>query len=69
MSDVCSNAAVNSDLACFLYTLWGRLKRPFLHCQADSVAWRNYANFAHKPINFFRQTLTVLLPYLRKLVI
>ena len=28
--DVCSNAAVNSDLSCFLST--GRLKRLYLHC-------------------------------------
>ena len=34
--DVCSNAAVNSDLSCFLYR--GRMKRPYLHCRADSVA-------------------------------
>ena len=34
--DVCSNAAVNSDLSCFLYR--GKLKRQHLHCQADSVA-------------------------------
>jgi len=34
--DVCSNAAVDSDLSCFLYT--GRLKRPYLHCRANSVA-------------------------------
>jgi len=36
--DVCSNAAVNSDLSCFLYNCRGRVKRPFLHCQANSVA-------------------------------
>ena len=34
--DVCSNASVNSDLSCFLHR--GRLKRPYLHCRADSVA-------------------------------
>jgi len=34
--DVCSSAAVNSDLSCFLYRGW--LKRPYLHCRADSVA-------------------------------
>ena len=34
--DVCFNAAVNSDLSCFVYR--GRLTRPYLHCRADSVA-------------------------------
>ena len=34
--DVCSNVAVNSDLSYFLYT--GRLKPPYLHCGADTVA-------------------------------
>jgi len=34
--DVYSNAAVNSDLSCFLYR--GRLKRPYLQCRADAVA-------------------------------
>jgi len=32
-SDVCSNAAVNSDLSCFLYR--GRLRWLYLNCQAD----------------------------------
>jgi len=31
--DVCCNAAVNSDLSCFLYR--GRLKRSHLHCRAS----------------------------------
>jgi len=32
-SDVCSNAAVNSDLSCFLYR--GTLRWLYLNCQAD----------------------------------
>ena len=34
--DVCSSAAVNSDLFCSLYG--GRLKRPYLHCRTDALA-------------------------------
>ena len=38
--DVCSIAAVNSDLSCFLYG--GRLKRPYLHYRADTVISYGY---------------------------
>jgi len=38
--DVCCNAAVNSDLCCFLYG--GKLKRPYLHYRADTVISYGY---------------------------